>query len=96
MLVGCKLDLEHKRTVSMEEARCFAEAHGIHYMETSAKDTCNVEHTFTTIVGHMYDAMDAMEVESGEGGGKKKKSVGAGISLGKASGIGLGRAACGC
>lgn len=43
MLIGNKSDLEAKRAVSYEEGEAFAKAHGLFFMETSAKTSANVE-----------------------------------------------------
>jgi len=46
MLIGNKNDLEHRRTVSFEEGKAFADANGLIFMETSAKTAFNVEQAF--------------------------------------------------
>ena len=46
LLVGNKSDLEKKRAVSHSEAKFFADELGIPFIETSAKKSENVEHTF--------------------------------------------------
>ena len=46
ILVGNKCDLEKQRIVSKEEANELAEKLGIKYIETSAKDTINIETLF--------------------------------------------------
>ena len=46
ILVGNKCDLEKQRNVSKEEANELAEKLGIKYIETSAKDTINIETLF--------------------------------------------------
>ena len=43
MLIGNKCDLEHRRQVSPEEGKKFAEDHGLMFLETSAKTAHNVE-----------------------------------------------------
>ena len=43
MLIGNKCDLEHRRQVSPEEGKKFAEEHGLMFLETSAKTAHNVE-----------------------------------------------------
>jgi hypothetical protein len=42
-LIGNKSDLEHKRTVSVEEGEQFARENGLIFLETSAKTAANVE-----------------------------------------------------
>ena len=46
VLVGNKCDLEHKREISEEEGRDFAEKNGMLFFETSAKTGQNVEQVF--------------------------------------------------
>jgi len=102
MLVGCKLDLEHKRMVSQDEAQSFSEAKGIHYAECSAKDSCNVNHVFNAITEHMYNEVDE-ELHKNEQFEKRtgiKTSSGRSILLNKRNGTnnfgGSVAAACGC
>ena len=46
MLIGNKLDLEHKRSVNMEDAKQIAKEFGINYMEVSAKSGLNIDAMF--------------------------------------------------
>merc|ERR1712000_40376 len=46
MLIGNKVDLEHRRAVSYEEGEKFAKEHGLIFLETSAKTAANVEEAF--------------------------------------------------
>ena len=46
MLIGNKNDLEHRRAVSTEEGKKFAEENGLIFLETSAKTAYNVEAAF--------------------------------------------------
>ena len=50
MLVGNKSDLRHLRAVPTEEARTFAEANQLSFIETSALDSTNVETAFHNIL----------------------------------------------
>lgn len=54
MLVGNKSDLRHLRGVSTEEAKQFAEQNALHFIETSALDSTNVEASFLTILKEIY------------------------------------------
>jgi Ras-related protein Rab-1A len=46
ILVGNKCDLEHQRAVTKDEGNEMALKYGIKYIETSAKDTVNIEELF--------------------------------------------------
>jgi Ras-related protein Rab-2A len=46
LLIGNKSDLEHRRAVSTQEGQEFADAHGLLFLETSAKTAFNVEMAF--------------------------------------------------
>nr|CDS30942.1 ras protein Rab 11A [Hymenolepis microstoma] len=50
ILVGNKCDLRHLRTVTTQEAKQFAEGVGLHFTETSALDSTNVDHAFYTLL----------------------------------------------
>ncbi|KAG6748649.1 hypothetical protein POTOM_048578 [Populus tomentosa] len=55
MLVGNKCDLENIRDVSVEEAKCLAEAEGLFFMETSALDSTNVKKAFEIVIQEIYN-----------------------------------------
>lgn len=55
ILVGNKCDREGERQVSREEADTFARAHGLSFLETSAKDRTNVERAFVWLVNSIVD-----------------------------------------
>jgi GTPase SAR1 family protein len=48
-LIGNKCDLDHKREVTAEEGKAFAEKHGLNFLETSAKTAENVDQGFHTL-----------------------------------------------
>uniref|UniRef100_V9KWI7 Ras-related protein Rab-25 n=1 Tax=Callorhinchus milii TaxID=7868 RepID=V9KWI7_CALMI len=55
MLVGNKCDLTELRAVPCEEAKSFADKHGLLYMETSALDSTNVEPAFQTVIAEIFN-----------------------------------------
>ncbi|KAG5558260.1 hypothetical protein RHGRI_008258 [Rhododendron griersonianum] len=57
VLVGNKCDLTAKRAVSYEEAKAFADEIGIPFMETSAKDSTNVEQAFMAMAADIKNKM---------------------------------------
>ncbi|VDL59072.1 unnamed protein product [Hymenolepis diminuta] len=50
MLVGNKCDLRHLRTVNQSDAKALAESNGLHFIETSALDSTNVELAYTSLL----------------------------------------------
>ena len=46
ILVGNKADLDYKRVISSDTAKEFARKYGIEYLETSAKESVNIEDLF--------------------------------------------------
>ena len=53
ILVGNKCDLAHSRQVTMEEAKEIANKYGIKYIETSAKDTINIDDLFISTAKYL-------------------------------------------
>ena len=53
ILVGNKCDLSHERKVSIEEAKGVANKYGIKYIETSAKDTINIDDLFISTAKYL-------------------------------------------
>eukprot|EP01104_Vermistella_antarctica_P003961 TRINITY_DN1436_c0_g2_i1.p1 TRINITY_DN1436_c0_g2~~TRINITY_DN1436_c0_g2_i1.p1 ORF type:complete len:212 (-),score=49.45 TRINITY_DN1436_c0_g2_i1:465-1100(-) len=54
MLIGNKLDLEHRRAVSKEEGEKYAAEHGLVFLETSAKTSQNVDEAFQDTAKKIY------------------------------------------
>ncbi|CAH8641669.1 unnamed protein product [Schistosoma rodhaini] len=57
MLVGNKCDLRHLRTVQTEDAKLWAERHGLFFMETSALESTGVENAFYYILKTIFEAV---------------------------------------
>ena len=53
ILVGNKCDLQNERKVSVEEAKQIANKYGIEYIETSAKDTINIDDLFISTAKYL-------------------------------------------
>lgn len=53
LLVGNKIDLVHQREVSTVEGMTLAQSWGCPFMETSAKNRCNVNEVFAEVVREM-------------------------------------------
>lgn len=69
-LVGCKLDLVSdggRRQVSVKEAQQFAETHGLHFVETSARTGVNVAEAFNMVSQEVYDRIQSGEYEVQDG-----------------------------
>lgn len=54
MLVGNKSDLQQFRQVDTDEAKAFAEKHGMPFLETSAATSSNVEQAFYLILQEIF------------------------------------------
>ncbi|OVA00134.1 Small GTPase superfamily [Macleaya cordata] len=57
LLVGNKCDLVENKVVDTEIAKAFADELGIPFLETSAKDSINVEQAFLTMAGEIKKRM---------------------------------------
>ena len=49
ILIGNKCDLEEKRAVTYQEGKDFADSNGMKFIETSAKESKNVQEAFVTM-----------------------------------------------
>eukprot|EP01116_Phalansterium_solitarium_P003952 TRINITY_DN1479_c1_g1_i1.p2 TRINITY_DN1479_c1_g1~~TRINITY_DN1479_c1_g1_i1.p2 ORF type:complete len:201 (-),score=77.84 TRINITY_DN1479_c1_g1_i1:388-990(-) len=59
MLLGNKSDLEHKRAITYEEGKKFAQDNGLIFMETSAKTAANVDEAFLETARQIYNKVKA-------------------------------------
>ncbi|KAE8007912.1 hypothetical protein FH972_004469 [Carpinus fangiana] len=57
LLVGNKCDLVENKVVDTQTAKAFADELGIPFLETSAKDSINVEQAFLTMAGEIKKKM---------------------------------------
>jgi len=77
LLIGTKCDTQkesdqyEKRQVGYDEAEAFARSHGLHYIETSAKENRNVTEAFELVGKEMLGRTD---IELPEEASKKSKS----------------------
>ena len=65
ILVGNKCDLEHQRAVTKEEGNEMALKYGIKYLETSAKDTINIENLFVDTAKKLLEKQQSSKVGGG-------------------------------
>jgi Ras-related protein Rab-1A len=59
LLVGNKSDLMSKRAVTFEQGKEFADSLGIEFVETSAKNSTNVEKAFMAMSAQIKSKMKA-------------------------------------
>lgn len=65
IVAGNKVDLQESRKVTSKMGLDWARAHGCGFMETSARNTVNIEETFALIVRRVVDARKVAMVEAG-------------------------------
>jgi Ras-related protein Rab-1A len=65
LLVGNKSDLTAKRQVSFEQAKEFADSMNMDFIETSAKQSSNVDRAFMTIAQQIKNRMASQPAASG-------------------------------
>ena len=61
LLVGNKCDLTTKREVEFDTAKQFADEHKIPFLETSAKNSVNVEEVFSLLATDIYETVTEKE-----------------------------------
>lgn len=89
LLVGNKCDLTTKKVVDYTTAKEFADRLGIPFLETSAKNSTNVEQAFLTMAAEIKNRMGPAAATHGR---KDAISVGNATAINKPSGNGE----CGC
>jgi len=67
LLVGHKVDLEHKREVLTSEGESFAHAHDMLFIETSAKVKCNIEESFVLVAREIYSRISKGNIKQRHG-----------------------------
>lgn len=63
VLVGNKSDLEHRRQVPREDGERFAAQHGLMFIETSAKESVNVDEAFALASNAIYEKVKAGKLD---------------------------------
>ena len=76
MLVGNKSDLRHLRGVQTDEARSFAEANELQFIETSALESTNVELAFQKCLAEIYRVVSRRALASEEGAAQARPGAG--------------------
>ncbi|KAG2195085.1 hypothetical protein INT46_002648 [Mucor plumbeus] len=87
LLVGNKSDLTDKKVVEYTEAKEFADSITIPFLETSAKDSTNVEQAFLTMAKQIKDRMGAT-VQQQQQQSTVKVGPGASLQPGQSNGGG--------
>ena len=81
ILVGNKCDMEESRKVSHEEGLELAKHYEIPFLETSAKNSINVETSFITMSNEIKRNIQNKASTTGAGAADKKFKPGGGILL---------------
>ena len=68
ILVGNKCDLEHQRAVTKEQGNEMALKYGIKYVETSAKDTINIEELFVDTAKNLMAKQQSSKIGNANNG----------------------------
>ena len=64
VLVGNKCDLEEKRKISTAKGKELADSYGIKFLETSAKNTVNIEELFIETTNIFLSKQIGVDVQS--------------------------------
>eukprot|EP00178_Gracilaria_changii_P013081 TRINITY_DN3684_c0_g2_i2.p1 TRINITY_DN3684_c0_g2~~TRINITY_DN3684_c0_g2_i2.p1 ORF type:complete len:211 (+),score=34.54 TRINITY_DN3684_c0_g2_i2:22-633(+) len=85
LLVGNKCDLVSQKAVDFNTAKEFADSLGIPFLETSAKNSTNVDDAFLTMAREIKARM-VVTMQSGGGGAEKNISLSASQSVNQKKG----------
>ena len=66
LLVGNKCDLEEKREVAFDEGQELAKQFNVPFLEVSAKNSTNIEETFTKMAGDIQKSFQSKKKEKKE------------------------------
>ena len=90
LLVGNKCDLESQRQVTYEEGKKFADQLGIKFVETSAKNSVNVDSAFFTMANEIKERVQIENPTADKTGGGpakgERKQLGGGKKVQKEGG----------
>jgi len=81
LLVGNKCDLEANRQVTYEEGKAYADQLGIKFIETSAKNSVNVDNAFFTMANEIKSRVQKVETPQTGGEQKEAKRLGGGTAV---------------
>ncbi|PVV00774.1 hypothetical protein BB560_004832 [Smittium megazygosporum] len=81
LLVGNKCDLSESRAVDYTTAKDFADSQGIPFLETSAKDSTNVEQAFLTMAKQIKDRVGAPNIQQQQDNLKRTINVSQGQNV---------------
>lgn len=63
LLIGNKCDLEENRQVSFDEGQELAKNYDVPFLEVSAKNSTNIEQTFTLMASEIHERFLQMKKE---------------------------------
>mmetsp|Transcript_17231 Transcript_17231/g.18700 ORF Transcript_17231/g.18700 Transcript_17231/m.18700 type:complete len:121 (+) Transcript_17231:431-793(+) len=75
LLVGNKFDLDSQRVVTFEQGQEFAKSMGMEYIETSAKNSTNVDEAFLMLIRQINERMKPEPLSAASEGEGKNRCV---------------------
>lgn len=81
LLVGNKSDMTDKKVVDTAVAKEFADSMGISFIETSAKQSTNVQEAFLTMAAQIKERLGGSGAAGAGGDDKSKVKIGGGKDL---------------